>query len=424
MLLAVNCQAGSVVLVQPSLQVSEEYTDNVYLDDEYKESDFITVISPQISISRNTKISEMQFQYAPAVSLYANNSEYNTLRHSLNGVYSRQLGKQTTLSIRDTFTRSEEPYSPSDYSPTQADEQIAPEYRYDTTREEREPRSVNVLSLGLDHDYGPQNSVSLHYSLGHVWEESEDEEDSTRNTVRAAVTHWFTHQWGTEVSAGYTRGEFSGESDTYDEWKGNVSLKHAFTKHLTGFIDYAQTVVDYHGDDADYEVYDPGVGVDWVFAQDAYASLRIGYSIRDEDGEDLETGLNFDADIGKSWQLTRRAAFRVSGGRGYEQTSFGGENLGYTEYTQARAALSYALAKFTDSSLSLSYRRNKYTDEDPERRDNVYSFTGGVSHLLTKSIAAGLSYTYRMVDSNINEEEYTENRVMLSLTFTPQGWKF
>ncbi|MFP4047380.1 MAG: hypothetical protein ACLFT4_06435, partial [Bacteroidales bacterium] len=92
-LLVITCISKSfsqsVVRVQPTLQVSEEYNNNIDTDDQDEESDFITTISPGILISRETQVSKGELSYSPGFSIYADNSEYDEVRHNLNMSYAR-----------------------------------------------------------------------------------------------------------------------------------------------------------------------------------------------------------------------------------------------------------------------------------------------------------------------------------------------
>lgn len=418
------CRAQAVKQFTPSLHVSTEYTNNVDLEEKDRESDVITLISPRFALVRSTRTSDLEMVYAPTLSLYAKNDEDNTLRQNVRGEYSKGLSKRLRLSLMDQFIRTEELSLGFGEDFLRDERELPPEQRVDATRRSRDIRYTNNFRVGLDYTYGKRDSIGATYSLGQAWDEGSGAEDSTRHSVNTAWTHWMTQQWGTSVKAGYTRGSFSGETDTFDEWSGDVRLSHMFSRHLTGFVSYAHTAVHYYDDADDYTIYDPGLGVDWTFAREGKAGVRVGYYVRDAKNNDLEKGVSVDADISQNWEMNKRTAFRLSGGSGYENTYFGGENLGFTLYTRGTALLTYALTRHTDSSLRAQYTHKDYKDTDPERWDDIYSLTGRLSHALTERLAVALSDSYRRVESNVHAEEYTENRIMLSLTMTPKGWRW
>ncbi|MDY6909035.1 MAG: outer membrane beta-barrel protein, partial [Thermodesulfobacteriota bacterium] len=110
---------------------------------------------------------------------------------------------------------------------------------------------------------------------------------------------------------------------------------------------------------------------------------------------------------------------RLSGGTGYDETYFGAENLGFTYYYQAQLSGAYAFSKRMDGTASLDLRRDEYLNEDPERKDNTATFGSSLSYVLRPWLLMNLHYTYRNLDSNLDEEDYDENRVMLSFTVRP-----
>ncbi len=76
----------------PSLAVSERYSDNVNLGTTGREeTDWITEISPRISLHRSGARIKANVDYSLQGLLYANDSDRNTVRHHLNGQSSAEL---------------------------------------------------------------------------------------------------------------------------------------------------------------------------------------------------------------------------------------------------------------------------------------------------------------------------------------------
>jgi uncharacterized protein (PEP-CTERM system associated) len=76
----------------PSLALSERYSDNVNLNTSGREeSDWITEISPRISLQRSGARIKSNVDYSMQGLLYANDSDRNALRHHLNGQSSSEL---------------------------------------------------------------------------------------------------------------------------------------------------------------------------------------------------------------------------------------------------------------------------------------------------------------------------------------------
>jgi uncharacterized protein (PEP-CTERM system associated) len=79
----------------PSITLSERYTDNVDLEPNGQaDSDWITEISPRITMSRNGARIKANVDYSLQGLLYANDSDQNDLRHNLNGRVNAELAKE------------------------------------------------------------------------------------------------------------------------------------------------------------------------------------------------------------------------------------------------------------------------------------------------------------------------------------------
>ncbi|NJL58437.1 MAG: outer membrane beta-barrel protein [Desulfobacteraceae bacterium] len=104
-----TCIAGYQFLLTPKFSLSEEYTDNLLLDNTDKQEDFITVFSPGIVAKLWDRTGSVTLEYSPGYSVYANASENNTLRHKalLSGRFG--FSRRTDLSFRNTFQATEDP---------------------------------------------------------------------------------------------------------------------------------------------------------------------------------------------------------------------------------------------------------------------------------------------------------------------------
>lgn len=417
-----SSRSAYISFFQPGFQVSQEFTDNIYLTDNDKESEWITVISPQFSYEIQGKTSDLSLFYAPGFSFYSDHNEYNSIRHNLSLNGNKQLTKHLSFNLSERFSRTEEPYTRGELPLTREEEESLQERIDYTLRQNREPHYNNDVQARLDYQFGEKDSVSLSYRYSILRDDNPDAEDSDRHSPSLNLSYWLTPHLGLQTGVSYTRGEFSDETDTFDEYEGDIRLIRNFSKFLDGFIEYSHTYLDYKGDDNDYQVYDPSIGINYRFARDAFLTLGIGYYIQDEEDNENETGFNVDLDIGKSWRF-KRGAFRLTGGSGYDQTYFGAENLGFTQYYEARGTLTYALARHLSSNISLNYRYSKYTDEDPDRKDHVGTLNAGLTYQWLQWLNISLSDTYRVVDSNYDEEEYKENRVILTVTIAPSPMK-
>jgi uncharacterized protein (PEP-CTERM system associated) len=78
--------------VTPRLSIEERYTDNVDLDpDDRARSDWITEITPAVSVSRDGRRLKVNADYRPQGLIYANESRNNDVLHNLNGRANAEL---------------------------------------------------------------------------------------------------------------------------------------------------------------------------------------------------------------------------------------------------------------------------------------------------------------------------------------------
>ena len=85
-LLAMEVQMASAeyrTTLQPSMTVSQEYTDNVdQLPDGLEESEWITVVSPSIALDVVGKTKGLNMSYTTGFTFYADRKEHDTIRQS------------------------------------------------------------------------------------------------------------------------------------------------------------------------------------------------------------------------------------------------------------------------------------------------------------------------------------------------------
>ncbi len=407
--------AGPLWTVTPEVQVSQEYTDNIFQARKDRESEWITVFGTGLELQAQGRGEGLSLSYRPSYSMYHRFDEYNTLRHNADVQLWKDIRKHLRLSFTNSFERREQPDDPEDI---EVDEEIAEFFDDDDLRRGREPRTTNTARARMDYAFGPRDSAYFQYALRNEWNDNPGEEDSIRHSPSAGMTWWFSRLYGLQASAGYTHGRYD-ESEDRDNWDGRARIMRNFTRFLDGYVQYRHSHMRYSGGRPGYTVYEPSAGMSYRFARDGSMSVGLGYYFRDEQDDDLEENFVLNADINKTWEK-RRSSFTLRGSSGYEEIFTGTDADGFTIYYHGRAVYSYALRKDLSWNLSAGYRRNIFKDRDPERRDNVYNAGTGLNYRLTRQTSVGLNYNYRRVDSNLRAEEYHENRATLTLNWRPQ----
>ncbi|MBT9448376.1 MAG: outer membrane beta-barrel protein, partial [Desulfobacterales bacterium] len=192
-----NSFAERYSVVTASISVSEEFTDNLFLSRDGRESDWITTVTPALDYSLLGQHDEITVSYAPGFAWYYKNPDQNNVRQSVSITGYTELGSHTELNVTDTFIQTEDPSS-RDESEDQ------------TVYTSREPYYVNTATAEILHQFGPADTVSLGYTDMFRHSTDPDEEDSKGHATTLGLDYWFLPYLGTETDLTYTRGEFSG----------------------------------------------------------------------------------------------------------------------------------------------------------------------------------------------------------------------
>lgn len=419
MLFAQKLSAEAVWVWTPELKIQEQYTDNLFLDSDNRESDWITVLGAGMELQGEGKTGGLRLDYSPSYSLYQEYDQYDTLRHEADLELWKDLSRRLRFTVSDFFERREQPQDAGDVDLWEEQEGAMLE---DLLERGREPRSINTARARLDYNFGPRDEAYLQYALRNEWNDNPGEEDNERHTPSLGLTYWFSRLYGLQTAGSYTYADYE-DSENREYWDGRMRLMRNFSKKLDGYVQYRHSHLRYSGERSGYTVYEPSVGLAYNFAKQGRMSAGLGYYIQDQEDNGQQEGLVMDADISKTWSQ-RRSSFSLGGSSGYGESFSGTEEQGFTIYYQGRAEYAYALRKDLDWNLLAGYHHYTYKDRDPERRDHLVKLGTGLSYLWTRSISTDLEYEYRDLSSNLEAQEYYENRGTLSLTWRPQGWRW
>ena len=411
--------AGYKTTFSPNISINEEYTGNVFYTNEDTEEDFVTVVSPGFDLEVDGKNKGVTVSYSPAASFYARNSENDTLRHdaSVNGWI--DVTRNARIELFDTFRRTEQPIALADEEPSPAD--LAVPAEVDTTRRRGlEPYYTNTIGINWSQRIGKTDEFTMGYAYSILENEDPEVQDNARHSPTIGYSHQFSQFMDAQVNFDYERGEFSGDSDNFDNWSGGLTLTRQFTKRFAGNIRYNHTIMDFRGDTEDYRIYDPSVGVGYTLGEDLTLAVNVGYFVQDRQQSDDETGLSIDGNIGKTWQF-RRGSIDLSGSSGYGESYFGAENLGFNTFYQGEGSGSYSFTKSFRGRIFGSYRETDYVNSADDRTDQISTAGIGFTYdpLTIDWLSCSLTYTYRRMDSTIDENDYEEDRVLLNFNLIP-----
>lgn len=390
------------------LSLSEEYNDNIYLDRDNEEDDFITIITPGIQTSLGWQRTGLTAAYDLGYSLYNDHSDNNSFRHHGDVGWWWNVFQYTILSLGDTYVKSED---------------ISDLPESDNERGNREGYYSNSARMNLVHRFGENRNVSAGYT--YVISDYDDEESDDNKSHNAFVdsTYFFNPHTGLETHVAYTRGLYDVAQD-FDEWVGTLRLMRNLSRRFQINSSYTHTMMTYEddGDDTNYQIYNPSAGIRYIFGEDGTMALNIGYFVQDIDSQDNEKGMTMNGNVGRSWRF-KQGTITLSGLSGYENSQLNTENLGFYVYYGADSQFNYQFSRAVTSSFHAAYRHNDYVNSSPDESDRVDELiTSGCSlnWQIARWLSSSIEYNFRNLNSNTNENDYTENRIMLRFNAVAQ----
>lgn len=425
-------------LVTPRLSIGGEYYDQEYETGESpKEFDYITTVSPGLSLEFREKSYGGTLDYDLGLAYYDRQSENDNTRHEGRLNLWTDLSRQTRLTFRDSYLETEDPRTLRDIDRNlPEEEQIDPVDG--TQRRGRDSYTQNTAVLDLTHRFAKSSSVSFGYEYSFLENDDPEEDDNRRHSPSADLTWWMTSRWGVTASLSHTKGEFD-DAEDQTQWDGSLKVMRKVSNKLDLFAQYKHTMVDYDGEEEDYQIYDPSLGFDYRFDQDTAMSLAVGYYYQDYDTRDGDTpddegteddgGISVDADITRVWSYPR-GAVQINGRAGYENASYGSENLGFDIYYSVGCSGTYGITRNLSASASLDWRYDKYNNpvdgqdlgvpaDGQEREDQSLRGDVGLNYSVLRWLHAGLNYSYETLASDDKENEFDESRISFTVSMIP-----
>ena len=196
----------------------------------------------------------------------------------------------------------------------------------------------------------------------------------------------------------------------------NVRYTNRFTPKAAVFGEYTFTRREFSAfnpPSIDYDVHEPSVGITYAFSPTWNASAQVGYFWQEPETGSQISGLSYKASI-----VNRdvRTTYVVSLQGGYNVDYFTSENLGFNRYHRLTGSITHFLEKRTSIGFAGNIERADYSSQD--RNDWIWGAVGTLSHTPLKWLTLALEVSHREQDSNIDVNDYTENRVMIRISAT------
>jgi len=410
------------VLFTPELLLTEEYSDNVYLTHENEEDDFITSAGLSLTAQVVGRTAGVELNYTPTYNAFADNSDLNYWRHAARLRAWNDFSRNTRFEFINDYLESEDPLDETaDFTPD--DPLQGPSIDPDYNRRGRGRYRINAAEASLTHQFGAKDRIygTFQYSFLEDVDTfaGQPVDDYTNLRPAFGLDYWFSQNWGTEIEGFYSNRDYEEKNDR-QEYTGYFRLLYSIQRNLSAFAEYRHTFLDYDEEtDDDYHIYFPTVGIRYQFQETAHVLLGAGYFIQDVDNqEDNEEGWGVNAEIYKRWAF-RSSYIDVAGSGGYDIDDTGTADLGFALIYLGRLGVGYNFTSRFSAEANAAYIYKNYPNREPERTDNIIDAGAGIRYQALTWMFLGLNYRYRDFQSDIITQEYTENRVIFSITMRP-----
>ncbi len=345
----------------PKLSVAEEYSDNVFLTEKDEEHDYITKISPELTVD---------FAFAPGSILslsyegdFRFYSEFDNFREDHHRGGLSWTGKTSKGSTFELGTKVQD----SAFQPYSEEDRSKDFVKWDGFAD-------TLLKLGAFTDLG------LRYDrTSRRFDSSLDEID-----------------------------EFDRDTVTLDIlYKGFPLLPLLFE-----YSYYHQDNNDMDGPSTDMDTHTVFVGARWDPTARLSGTLKVGYT--QTDFEEVSDFSGFATDIDLAYRFSNITTFKLSAYRRVVRSTWAGRETG-EYFISSGGSLSAAYRKEPVAIvLDLSYTNNDFQQEASwyeDREDNYFRAGVQGKYLMREWLSFSLGYQYSRNDSNFATVDYTENRV-------------
>jgi len=359
------------VRIHPQFSVKEVYTDNYFLEDTNKKENWITVLTPGITLQLPFMRRHIfQFDYHADIFKNINFSRYDTEDHNASGLFNFNFPWGLELTIGDQFIKSATP----------------PDFEGDT----QDDYYYNIGMAEAAYRFAERYKVKLVYrnAFQDFWTEAAEVDNYKRNEVSAGIYYRFLP-------------------------KTSVLVEYTFYRMDNEKRDPLSTDNDNH------QIW---VGLEWEPGAKIKGGIKGGYIHRRYD--ELGSGRN-ESNFGMRGDLTyligKSTTLNAVATREIIQTLVtAGEEFYGSHYirTGGTLSLNHNFTSKIAANVAGFYYNDDYRERgafSEKRMDNRYGGSAGIGYQFRDWLGFRVNYRYTENASNFDVEEYRENRVFIQV---------
>jgi hypothetical protein len=354
---------GSLELY-PRLEVEEVYDDNIFLESEREQHDFITHWRPDVHARWNLRDHAIELGGSGDIADYSDNERENFTNHSFDGAIFLNFPRMS-FNVLEYFTDTTDPSSSA----------IQSELDPRTRHEDNEIVSVIGIILG---EKAKVEFDARHFDIDY---ERSDLKNLERNEVGGGASFFWRFAPKTNFFTGYE-----------------------FTEVIFDDIDKSDPQ-----DDSENHLW--LVGLSFEPGAKVFGRVSAGTQHRDFESLKDRTTLAFATDL--SWFATTKLTFAFHLSRGFEDSSSSTDQ--FIRATKVRASLRYDLTNRLSVRFEGEYDNDNY---DTAREEDTGRGAGEISYFIIRDkLRLNARYERTGHDSTTASNDYDVNRVSAELLF-------
>lgn len=420
-------------------------------------------IGPLVTVESKDIYDSLSLRYAPTF-YYDYTSEDSGVDHRLNLKAERALSRFWSLTVSDDFIRSDDPSvstSNSNYTSSASGSGQSPAPATDQLSRDLSGQTywTNAATVQTAYTLSQLSSISGGYTYSVLrndegsgnytsQQDNQDYNDYDKHAFFTNYSHGFNQNWRSSLGLNYTRGLYDNGTTTLgtatgtpdlDQYGGNLGVDYVQDPNNFFPVKYSYSETQYDGDtEPGYQVHNGSIGWDHAYDSRTRLAMGAGPSYAKTDGLDGTWGYNGYLTFSRKYE---HAAYTLALDKQYAAQNFtGSQDSGLTDTYNANATFSYqytqrlaldAHARYTWESTFTP--RGDYltaasgsgnTTGDTAYDTNTYEAGVGFSYSFAQWYKAGVAYTYYVSDGNLASDQYTDNRVLFTLSATKELWRW
>jgi hypothetical protein len=376
-----NIRIGKITVL-PEVAYTGEWNDNIFLDSENEKSDYINKVTLGLGLMREVdEDNYARLGYTLDVFKYSDYSDNDYENNEIYAGFGYKAPGGLYTKLDERFVSTEDPYgSDNDY-----------------LEGERVKRWNNTVKAALGYEFGNKfrieasyrNFIEDYHEFADKWQSKLDHEPGLTAFYRIMPKTSALVEYRVQMR------EYTEQQNSGDNSKGADS-------------DTAQ----------DFVYHKAFVGLHWDASAKINGDLKLGIGYKDYEND--ENWDNVDYEDTTTWIAETRLYYQL-----FQRTQLNGKLLrqvkdssaiGSTRYTDTVFGLG-AKQQFSEKltgMVDLAYTFDEY-DGDDDREDDVYAAKIGLDYDIQDWLTAGVNYTYKQRESNIDDKDYTNNRFAFTI---------